>query len=381
MLITMAQIRARRLQAVIVVLVAQLLTRSSLAAGQAPQALVRGGVTDGSGGFLPGVTVVATTAGGRVLATTTTDGVGAYVFEGLPAGSLTLTFELEGFVSVTVRLKVQPGTNSQVVERLELAPYSETVVVRAPAMFAQPPPLAPTVPLLPRVRPVPQHDRDSICGPAKRATLPDSLGTIRSGHAETERRLYAAGAELLIDGGLRDGLTVGRNLVARRYYRVREMTGAEVVAEHSAGLVQIVAAGEQSAVGVVVYACDELRPGDFLAPFKPEPIREPDPPGTPAYPNAARILFADDGQMLAAPRQLMVIDRGSARGVRVGERLTLFRLASRNGRRDIIGEALVVAVRSDSATIRVVRVTDAVSAGDWAAPQAASSAALQPREP
>src|ERR1700733_9598499 len=126
MLITMARIRARRLPAVIVVFVALLLTRSSLAAGQAPQAVVRGGVTDGSGGFLPGVTVVATTAGGRVLATTT-DGVGAYVFEGLPAGSLTLTFELEGFVSVTVRLKVQPGTNSQVVERLELAPYSETV--------------------------------------------------------------------------------------------------------------------------------------------------------------------------------------------------------------------------------------------------------------
>jgi hypothetical protein len=380
MLITMARIRARRLPAVIVVVVALFLTRSSLAAGQAPQAVVRGGVTDGSGGFLPGVTVVATATGGRVL-TTTTDGDGAYVFEGLPAGSLTLTFELEGFVSVTVRLKVQPGTNSQVVERLELAPYSETVVVRAPAMFAQPPPLAPTLPLLPRVRPVPQHDRDSICGPAKRGVLPDSLGTIRSGHAETEPRLYAAGAELLIDGGLRDGLNVGRNLVARRYYRVREMTGAEVVAEHSAGLVQIVAAGEQSAVGVVVYACDELRPGDFLAPFNPEPIREPDPPGPPAYPNAARILFADDGQMLAAPRQLMVIDRGSARGVRVGERLTLFRLASRNGRRDIIGEALVVAVRSDSATIRVVRVTDAVSAGDWAAPQAASSAALQPREP
>jgi hypothetical protein len=64
----------------------------------------------------------------------------------------------------------------------------------------------------------------------------------------------------------------------------------------------------------------------------------------------------------------MVIDRGSEHGVRVGQRVTLFR---RRGARspDIVGDAIVVAIRSDSATIRVERVSDTISSGDLAAPQ------------
>ena len=95
-----------------------------------------------------------------------------------------------------------------------------------------------------------------------------------------------------------NGLDVGRNLVVRRHFRVRGgLPGADVIGEHSAGLLQIVAAGESSSMAVVIYACDELMKGDFLASFKPESIRTPDPIGIPAYQDAARILFADEGQM------------------------------------------------------------------------------------
>jgi len=47
---------------------------------------VRGAVTDGSAGVLPGVTVVAMAPDGRVLATAVTDGAGAYALTGLPPG-------------------------------------------------------------------------------------------------------------------------------------------------------------------------------------------------------------------------------------------------------------------------------------------------------
>lgn len=194
--------------------------------------------------------------------------------------------------------------------------------------------------------------------------------------------MYTEGTELIIAGGTLDGLDVGRNLVARRHFRARGLgfAGADVIGEHSAGLVQIVAAGESSSIAAVVYACDELMKGDFLASFKPESIRAPDPVGIPAYRDAARILFADEGQMLGAPRRLMVIDRGNEHGVSVGQRLTLFRPGRSAARPDVVGDAIVVAVRTDSATIRVERVTDAISAGDWAAPQSRSSAARQLRE-
>jgi hypothetical protein len=68
----------------------------------------------------------------------------------------------------------------------------------------------------------------------------------------------------------------------------------------------------------------------------------------------------------------MVIDRGFNRGTRVGQRFTLFRRGRGSNRHEIVGDAIVVAVRIDSATIRIDRVTDAISAGDWVAPQTES---------
>ena len=353
---------------------------STVTAAQTGQGVVRGEVTDSSGGVLPGVTVVATAADGRGLGTTVTDRAGGYVFRALAAGPVILRFELKGFTSVVVRLGVQPGAETRVVERLEVAPISETVVVQGDVPV-DPSPLVPASPPL-VVTAVPTHDRDSVCGPAKPGASPESFGTIRSGRHEAKVGLYTEGTELIIDGGVLSGLDVGRNLVVRRNYRVRGLglTGADVMGEHSAGLLQIVAAGESSSIAVVIYACDELMKGDFLASFKPESIRTPDSTGIPAYRDAARILFADEGQMLGAPRRLMVIDRGSKQGVSVGQRLTLFRPGRTAARPNVIGDAIVVAVRTDSATIRVERVTDAISAGDWAAPQSPSSAARQLRQ-
>jgi hypothetical protein len=219
---------------------------------------------------------------------------------------------------------------------------------------------------------VPGHDRDSVCGPAKPAALQGSLGTIRSGVHNTQEGLYLAGTEIIIDGGTREGLEVGRTVVVRREYVVRGAGDAHAIAEHSAGLVQIVAADEHSSVAVVVYSCGELRAGDSLAAFKPEPVLKPDPRGVPAFDDAARILFADEGQTLGTPGHLMVIDRGTDRGTRIGQRFTLFRQTRRASKPEIVGDAIVVAVRDDSATFRVDSATDAISAGDWAAPHTAS---------
>jgi hypothetical protein len=239
------------------------------------------------------------------------------------------------------------------------------------AVAPAPPPSRPAPPPPPRpvLRSIPAHDKDSICGPAKRSANTESFGTIRSGRSANGNALYAEGDELAIEGGTATGLEVGQNLVVRRSYRTsHDPSGA--AGEHTAGLLQIVTAGEHAAVAVVVYACDEMIPGDWLATFNPEPIRAPEPTGAPMYDRAARILLADEGQLIGAPRRLMVIDQGTDHGVRVGQRLTLFR-PPRPGARGpaVIGDAIVVAVRMDSATIRVQHASDVIAMGDSAAPQ------------
>jgi len=283
-----------------------------------------------------------------------------------------LRLRLEGFAGVLVGVTVQSGAESRVVQRLEVAPLSETVVVSAPAPVEKPrplpPPPAPPPPRLPLIRPVPPHDRDSVCGPAKPGAAAESFGTIRSTRYVAEGGLYTTGAQINVDGGTLNGLEVGQNLVVRHYFRVRGLAATDMTGEHSAGLVQIAAVTERSSIAVVIYACDELRTGDFLASFRPEPIRPPEPRGIPDFDGAARILFADESQILGAPRRLMVIDRGREHGVRVGQRLTLFRRRGARGP-DIVGDAIVVAIRIDSATIRIERVNDIISSGDLAAPQ------------
>jgi Carboxypeptidase regulatory-like domain len=342
-----------------------------VAAAQAGRGVVRVEVTDSSGGRLPGVEVVANAAEGQALRAVT-DRTGRCVFPAVPAGPVMLRFRLERFAGVLTGVTVQSGAESRLVQRLELAPLSETVVVQAPAPVEMarplPPPPVPSPPRAPLLRPVPPHDRDSVCGPAKPGAPGESLGTIRSSRYVAEGGLYTTGAQIIVDGGMLNGLEVGQNLVVRHYFRVRGLARTDTTGEHSAGLVQIAAVNERSAIAVVIYACNELRAGDFLAPFTPEPVRPAEPRGTPIYDDAARILFADEGQILGAPRRLMVIDRGSGHGVRVGQRLTLFR---RRGARspDIVGDAIVVAIRIDSATIRVERVSDTISSGDLAAPQ------------
>ncbi|HJZ76806.1 MAG TPA: carboxypeptidase-like regulatory domain-containing protein [Vicinamibacterales bacterium] len=352
----------RLLALALVVLVA---VSSAATAAETAEGAIRGTVTDGSGGALPGVTVTATSMDGRAIATTVTDAAGAYALAALPVGPVRLTFQLDGFAAAGASVAVPPDGVSIVGKQLELAPVTETVVVVGKATDSAPPSHALPAPV---VTPVPVHDRDSVCGPAKPTGTLESFGTIAS-RREAARELYATDDELIVDGGTLDGLEVGQNVVVRRLFRTTDAAGAIVTGEHTAGLIQVVAAHAHASTAVVVYACDELRKGDFLAAFKPEPLRTPDPVGIPAYDSAARILYADAGQMLGAPRRLMVIDRGSDQGIHVGQRLTLFRRRRGATKPSVIGDAVVVAIRLDSATIRVEGVSDAIVPGDWAAPQ------------
>jgi hypothetical protein len=351
---------------------------ASPAAAQASTGRIRVDVTDISGGKLPGVLVIATTADGHLPVKAVTDKTGTYIFRAVPVGPVILRFQLEGFTGTTVGVTVEAGAESHVAQQLEVAPLQETVVVRAP-LPVEPPKPAPPPPIVaaprgPLLKPVPPHDRDSVCGPAKPSPATQALGTIRSTRDVAEGGLYTIGGQLTIEGGTLNGLEVGQNLVVRHYFRVRPLAGSDTTGEHSAGLVQVVSVTERSSVAAVIYACDAFRNGDFLVSYRPESVRPPEPRGTPDYDAAARILYADDAQTLGAPQRLMVIDRGTVHGVRVGQRCTIFR-RHRSGGPEVTGEAIVVAVRLDSATIRIERVSDAITAGDLAAPQISAPSA------
>ena len=341
----------------------------AVAAAQATGA-VRGEVIDGSGAVLPGATVAAT-VGNEVVATTVTDNVGRYVFGTLPVGPVTLLFKLDGFDASRVDIVVLAGTESRVVERLQLAQVTEQVVVYAKAPLPEVPSRRPPPPT---INPVAKEEMESVCQPAKPGLLPDAIGTIASHRLDGERGFYTKGDALNITGGTVEGLDVGRNLVVRRYFRSRAGAGT---GEHTAGLVQIVSATAHSAVGVVVKACNEIMRGDFLASFEPERVRTPEPIGATMFDAAIRILFADAGQMMGAPGRFLVVDSGREQNIQLGQRMTLFRRDHAADVPFVLGQAVVVGLRADSATLRIERANDAIMFGDWAAPQSPSPASPQ----
>src|SRR5262249_53676857 len=162
----------------------------------------------------------------------------------------------------------------------------------------------------------PEHDHDVVCGPAKPDMLREVLGTIRASRLDPKRTLYATGDEVMIDGGILNGLRIGRNVVARRLYRVNQAAGGAAAGERTAGLLQIVEADDRSATAVVVYACDELMTGDYLASFDPNPGLEADAEiPMAARQERARIVFGDVGEWIGVPGRLLVIDHGSAQGM------------------------------------------------------------------
>src|SRR5262245_34008512 len=70
---------------------------AGLAYSQTSNASLGGTVTDGSGAYIPGVSITALNTGTGIANTTITNEAGAYNFPSLQTGTYTLSAELVGF--------------------------------------------------------------------------------------------------------------------------------------------------------------------------------------------------------------------------------------------------------------------------------------------
>lgn len=349
---------------------------AAIAAAQTDRARVMGMVTDGSGGALPGVTVTLRMGQMRPLSVVT-DGAGRYLTAWLAPGTYNITFVLSGFESRTVN-NVQLGAAQTVVldQQLPLASLTETVEVTAPAPLPPPPPPPPAppvrlIPPRPQAKPVDKELLASVCGPRQSLDYSIAIGRVVSHRDDPRRQLLGPGDLLRIDAGETQGVAAGQNLVVRRRFRTGDLNAAkklQTFGEQAAGLVQIMETHGASSVAMVVYACGEIVAGDTVEPYVPQPAFFAVGAGTPRFDEPARITFGEHGQAVSAAGQMMVIDRGIMQGVQRGQRLTIFRRsAGIEGSNITIGEGVIVAVRADSATMKIDRTTDAVTVGDMVA--------------
>ena len=115
----------------VTLLVATLLSVSSVHAQTTAGGAVRGVTTDQQGAVLPGVLILATSPTVPGISTTTTDANGRYRLGDLPAGEYTIVAELSGFARVRrTPVTVRAGLNIDVDLVLSVGTIDETIEVR-----------------------------------------------------------------------------------------------------------------------------------------------------------------------------------------------------------------------------------------------------------
>ena len=346
---------------------------SAHAAAQTGQARISGRIMDGSAGTLPGVTVtVAPLASQTQPIVLTTNANGDYETPPLPPGEYTVTFALSGFDARAFKVLLRTDEKLVLNQELSVAPLNETVEVTAPFL---PPPVEPSRPVprpeRPRATPVDPEILASVCGPRQSTEFSIAIGRIVGQRDDPHRGLIGPGEVVQIDAGETHGISPGQNLVVRRRFPTGDRSASKKLStfgEQTAGLVQIIDVQPDSSTALVVYQCGELIAGDTVEPYQPQLAVTTVTDGTPRFDEPATIVTGEHGQNMGTARQMMVIDRGIMQGVARGQRLTIFRRSPLGGSATFtVGDGVIVAVRADSATIRIDRATDAIEVGDLVA--------------
>ena len=214
--------------------------------------------------------------------------------------------------------------------------------------------------------------RDLACSPQALVLPPEPTMRIVGGQ-EDKRTLFGNRDAVVVSGGSDQGVRVGQEYFVRRVVKDQfalPLSGFIPVSVRTAGWIRVVEIERHLAIAIVTHACDGILEGDFLEPFVQPVEPSPLPPGEPDYTNAGVLILGDDRRQLGAAGALMILDRGSAHGVRPGQRLTIFRdTLNGDGPINRIGEATTVIVRTDTSVVRIERSRDAVYVGDRVAPQ------------
>lgn len=183
------------------------------------------------------------------------------------------------------------------------------------------------------------------------------------------RRAFAAPDTLAIPGGTQAGLQVGQQFFVRRLLTAPDRTKPSTSTPgmvHTVGWITITGADEHAALARIDHACDGFLKGDYLEPFMAATLPSAvDDGGQPSFDDMGQLLFGNDGRRSFANGDLIVINRGSTHGVTAGARLGIFRDLRSGGPLVPVGQAIVLTVGADTATVIADRVRDVLVTGDW----------------
>jgi hypothetical protein len=192
---------------------------------------------------------------------------------------------------------------------------------------------------------------------------------VAGGHTADGRVAVATGESLVIHAGTAQGLAVGQRMVARRIQAAATFPkpGAGFGSIRTTGIVTLTAVGEDTSIAKVDFSCDPIEPGDFLEAYvQPELPSVAQPLGEPRFDDRATVLFGANRRQIFGGGDVMSVDRGSAQGLALGDRISLYRDRQNGLPLFHLGEALVVELAEQTSKVVILTVSDVVQAGDVA---------------
>jgi hypothetical protein len=212
---------------------------------------------------------------------------------------------------------------------------------------------------------------EQLCGPHAELTRPAMKMRVAAG-SERVKTSYGPSELLVINAGSAQGVRAGQRFLVRRV--VDDQFAVAAIGEksysiHTAGWVTIVDTLEDTSVAVISEACDAVLIDDYLEPFVvPDPAPAPPVVSQPDYARPARVILGDERRQLGGEGTIMVMDRGSDHGLRIGQPLTVFRQTLEGrGPNQILGDAVVVEVHPETSLIRILRSREAIEVTDLVA--------------
>jgi hypothetical protein len=211
---------------------------------------------------------------------------------------------------------------------------------------------------------------DLVCAPQAALTAPSQTLRIVGG-AEPSRALFSAGEIVFVNAGTEQGVRPGQHYFTRRVIEDRfAVQTTEVVPRsiHTSGWITILDAQANMSTAKVSESCDGVSEADYLELLVLSPVATATDAGAPDFERPARLILADDRRHLGGGGSLLLLDRGSAHGLRPGQRLTVFRRALDGaGPVVTIGQAFVAKTEGETSLVRIESSREPVQVGDMVA--------------